>query len=168
MSLITILLIFVGLNIDTFIALLFLLRNYNYRLPIIGFGVATLILWIFGVILGKGLAFLFPDWITGFMGIILSFLSLLLFCLSLGGDNLAVYIPLVVNLSWSQIIYVGIIFEICSVLLILLGKQFVLIKPVAYLLEKYGNFGSKIVYVLAGLYIIWNSHLINHLIRIFN
>lgn len=97
-----------------------------------------------------------------------SFLSLLLFCLSLGGDNLAVYIPLVVNLSWSQIIYVGIIFEICSVLLILLGKQFVLIKPVAYLLEKYGNFGSKIVYVLAGLYIIWNSHLINHLIRIFN
>lgn len=64
-----------------------------------------------------------------------SFLSLLLFCLSLGGDNLAVYIPLVVNLSWSQIIYVGIIFEICSVLLILLGKQFVLIKPVAYLLE---------------------------------
>ena len=185
MSLITILLIFVGLNIDTFIALLFLLRNYNYRLPIIGFGVATLILWIFGVILGKGLAFLFPDWITGFMGIILifialfeqddekkttntSFLSLLLFCLSLGGDNLAVYIPLVVNLSWSQIIYVGIIFEICSVLLILLGKQFVLIKPVAGLLEKYGNFGSKIVYVLAGLYIIWNSHLINHLIRIFN
>ncbi|UNL36701.1 permease, partial [Limosilactobacillus reuteri] len=96
------------------------------------------------------------------------FFSLLLFCLSLGGDNLAVYIPWVVNLSWSQIIYVGVIFEICSVLLILLGKQFVLIKPVAYLLEKYGNFGSKIVYVLAGLYIIWNSHLINHLIRIFN
>ncbi|WP_253202420.1 hypothetical protein [Limosilactobacillus reuteri] len=76
MSLVAILLIFVGLNIDTFIALLFLLRNYNYRLPIIGFGVATLILWIFGVILGKGLAFLFPDWITGFMGIVLIFIAL--------------------------------------------------------------------------------------------
>ncbi|CUR39226.1 cadmium resistance transporter [Limosilactobacillus reuteri] len=185
MSLIAILLIFVGLNIDTFIALLFLLRNYNYRLPILGFGAATFILWILGVALGKGLAFLFPDWITGFMGIVLIFIalfeqddekkttntgffSLLLFCLSLGGDNLAVYIPWVVNLSWSQIIYVGIIFEICSVLLILLGKLFISVKPVAYLLEKYGNYGSKIVYILAGLYIIWNSHLISHLIRIFN
>ncbi|MCC4386810.1 cadmium resistance transporter [Limosilactobacillus reuteri] len=185
MSLIAILLIFVGLNIDTFIALLFLLRNYNYRLPILGFGAATFILWIMGVALGKGLAFLFPDWITGFMGIVLIFIalfeqddekkttntgffSLLLFCLSLGGDNLAVYIPWVVNLSWSQIIYVGIIFEICSVLLILLGKLFISVKPVAYLLEKYGNYGSKIVYILAGLYIIWNSHLISHLIRIFN
>ena len=185
MSLIAILLIFVGLNIDTFIALLFLLRNYNYRLPILGFGAATFILWILGVALGKGLAFLFPDWITGFMGIVLIFIalfeqddekkttntgffSLLLFCLSLGGDNLAVYIPWVVNISWSQIIYVGIIFEICSVLLILLGKLFISVKPVAYLLEKYGNYGSKIVYILAGLYIIWNSHLISHLIRIFN
>lgn len=185
MSLIAILLIFVGLNIDTFIALLFLLRNYNYRLPILGFGAATFILWILGVALGKGLAFLFPDWITGFMGIVLIFIalfeqddekkttntgffSLLLFCLSLGGDNLDVYIPWVVNLSWSQIIYVGIIFEICSVLLILLGKLFISVKPVAYLLEKYGNYGSKIVYILAGLYIIWNSHLISHLIRIFN
>ena len=185
MSLIAILLIFVGLNIDTFIALLFLLRNYNYRLPILGFGTATLILWILGVVLGKGLAFLFPDWITGFMGIVLIFIalfeqddekkttnagffSLFLFCLSLGGDNLAVYIPWVVSLSWSQIVYVGVIFEICSVLLILLGKLFVSIKPVARLLEKYGNYGSKIIYVLAGLYIIWNSHLISHLIRIFN
>ena len=185
MSLIAILLIFVGLNIDTFIALLFLLRNYNYRLPILCFGAATFILWILGVALGKGLAFLFPDWITGFMGIVLIFIalfeqddekkttntgffSLLLFCLSLGGDNLAVYIPWVVNLSWSQIIYVGIIFEICSVLLILLGKLFISVKPVAYLLEKYGNYGSKIVYILAGLYIIWNSHLISHLIIIFN
>ena len=61
-----------------------------------------------------------------------------------------------------------IIFEICSVLLILLGKLFISVKPVAYLLEKYGNYGNKIVYVLAGLYIIWNSHLISHLIRIFN
>ncbi|MBD5091032.1 MAG: permease [Lactobacillus sp.] len=185
MSLIAILLIFVGLNIDTFIALLFLLRNYNYGLPILGFGAATLILWVLGVVLGKGLAFLFPDWTTGFMGIVLiftalfeqddekkttntGFFSLLLFCLSLGGDNLAVYIPWMVHLSWGQIIYVGVIFEICSALLILLGKLFVSVKPVAYLLEKYGNYGSKIVYVLVGLYIIWNSHLISHLIRIFN
>lgn len=111
MNLLAVIMIFIGLNIDTFIALLFVLRNYNYRLPIITFVTATITLWILGVVLGKGLAALFPDWITGFMGIVLIFLavfgqndddnenintgfiSLFLFCLSLGGDNLAVYIP---------------------------------------------------------------------------
>lgn len=186
MSLYAILLIFIGLNIDTFITLLFILRNYNYRIPIIGFAAATLILWVMGVVLGKGLAFLFPDWITGFMGIVLIFIaifegdddqkattstgffSILMFCLSLGGDNLAVYIPWVVNLTWGEIIYVGIVFEICSVILVLLGKLFISVKRVAYLLEKYGSYGSKLVYVIAGLYIIWESHLIDHLLKTFN
>ena len=181
MNLLAVIMIFIGLNIDTFIALLFVLRNYNYRLPISTVVTATITLWILGVVLGKGLAALFPDWITGFMGIVLIFLavfgqndddnenintgfiSLFLFCLSLGGDNLAVYIPWAVNLSWLEILQIGIIFTICSVILILLGKAIISFGPIAGLLEKYGNYGSKIVYVLAGLYIIWNSHLINHL-----
>ncbi|MBB1079409.1 cadmium resistance transporter [Limosilactobacillus sp. STM2_1] len=185
MNLVAILMIFIGLNIDTFIALLFILRNYNYRLPIIAFGMSTIVLWILGVILGKSLALLFPNWITGFMGIILiflaifgqnddnksvntNFMSLFLFCLSLGGDNLAVYIPWVVNLTWLEIVYIGIIFVACSVVLILLGKGIISVSPIAKLLEKYGNYGSKVVYVLAGLYIIWSSHLINHLWALFN
>ena len=75
MNLLAVIMIFIGLNIDTFIALLFVLRNYNYRLPIITFVTATITLWILGVVLGKGLAALFPDWITGFMGIVLIFLA---------------------------------------------------------------------------------------------
>lgn len=185
MSFFAVLIIFLGLNIDTFIALLFVLRNYNYRLPVIGFGTATIVLWALGVLLGKSLAFLFPDWITGFMGIVLIFLaifnqndeeeavntnffSLFMFCLSLGGDNLAVYIPWVVNLTWYQIIYIGVVFEICSILLILFGKLIVSSRPVAYLLEKYGNYGSKLVYILAGIYIVWSSHLITHLLGLFS
>lgn len=182
MGLSAILLIFLGLNIDTFVAMLFILRKYNYWLPIAGFGTATITLWIIGVVLGKGLAFLFPDWITGFMGVVLifiaiiegedekktastSFFSIFLFCLSLGGDNIAVYIPWVVNLSWGRIIYIGIVFEFCSVILVLLGKIIVSVKPVACLLEKYGNYGSRLIYVIAGLYIIWSSHLISHLLK---
>lgn len=180
MSLLAIVMVFIGLNIDTFIALLFVLRNYNYRLPIAGFSVATLFLWGLGVVLGKTLALLFPDWITGVMGIVLIFLavfggeddqgtvktsfsSIFLFCLSLGGDNLAVYIPWAVNLTWLEIIYIGIIFEIGAVLLILLGKLIVNARPISYLLERYGKYGSKLVYVLAGLYIIWDSKLLSHL-----
>ena len=185
MNLLTILIIFVTLNIDTFIALLFILRNYQYRLPIIAFGTTTIILWILGVILGKSLAFIFPNWVTGFMGIILIFLavfsqedgkrkvntsfsSLFLFCLSLGGDNLAVYIPWAVSLTVPEIIYITLIFTSCSVLLILLGKGITSAGLIAKLLEKYGNYGSKIVYILAGLYIIWNSHLISHIWALFN
>jgi cadmium resistance protein CadD (predicted permease) len=184
MSLFTVVMVFIGLNIDTFIALLFVLRNYNYRLPIAGFGAATLFLWGLGVLLGKTLALLFPDWITGLMGIVLillavfdsgdeqgtvktSFSSIFLFCLSLGGDNLAVYIPWVVDLSWTEILYIGIVFEVGAVLLILLGKLFVNSRPVAYLLERYGKYGSKLVYVFAGLYIIWDSKLLPHLIALF-
>lgn len=185
MSLFGIFLIFVGLNIDTFIALLFILPNYHYRLPIVGFSAATLVLWIVGVLFGKTLALFFPDWITGLMGIVLiimalinqddnttavntSFTSIFLFCLSLGGDNLAVYIPWAVNLSWPEIIYIGLVFELCAVLLIIIGKLLVSARPVAYLLEKYGNYGSKFVYIVAGLYIIWDSHLVPHLLALFN
>lgn len=185
MSLFGIFLVFIGLNIDTFIALLFILPNYNYRLPIVGFSAATLVLWILGVLFGKTLALLFPDWITGLMGIVLivmalvnqddstatvntSFTSIFLFCLSLGGDNLAVYIPWAVDLSWIEIGYIGLIFELCAVLLVIVGKLFVSARPVAYLLEKYGSYGSKLIYIVAGLYIIWDSHLIPHLLALFS
>jgi cadmium resistance protein CadD (predicted permease) len=180
MSLPTIVLAFIGLNIDTFIALLFILHNYDYRVPIWGFSAATILLWVLGVVLGKTIALLFPDWITGLMGIVLialalfgggeqqrtvkgNFSSIFLFCLSLGGDNLAVYIPWAVKLSWLNVLYIGVVFEIGAVLLIILGKQIVDARPIAYLLEKYGEYGSRGVYFLAGLYIIWSSHLFPHL-----
>lgn len=183
MSILAIIMIYIGINIDTFIALLFIMRRYSLLVPMIGFVSAELLLWFVGVGLGKTITTVFPDWITGFMGFVLLYLALrsddqemtakktgvlaiFLLCLSLGGDNLAVYIPWAGQLNLSAILLVTLVFMICSVLTVLVVKAFSRVKPVAYFLEKYGRYCTKVVYFGAGLYIILISRVIQHLLAL--
>lgn len=181
MSILAIIMIYIGINIDTFIALLFVMRRYNLFAPMVGLTSAELILWLAGVGLGKTLTTVFPDWITGFMGFVLLYLALrsddqeeikekkagtlaiFLLCLSLGGDNLAVLIPLAGTMKLSTILLVTLVFAICSLVTVLIVKWVAKFKPVAVLLEKYGSYCTKLVYLFAGIYIILSSKVIQHL-----
>lgn len=184
MSVLAIILIFIGINIDTFIALLFAARRYQLVASLVGLTAAELVLWLSGVALGKTITTVFPDWITGFMGIVLIYLALrpddqqvqqkktgamaiFLLCLSLGGDNLAVYIPWAGRLTVSQIALVTVLFTICSLITVLVVRLVARFKPIAFVLERYGNYCTNLVYLGAGIYIIWSSHLIGHLLALF-
>lgn len=184
MSIFSIIMIFIGINIDTFIALLFILKECPVPRAIVGVTLANVLLWLVGVLISKTIAYVFPDWIVGIMGFILIFLALrpagdqvtkketgimavFLLCLGLGGDNLAVFIPWAIALHSSMVLLVTLIFAIGSVLMVLVGKATIKLKPIAYLLEKYGGYGTKLVYIGAGVYITLSSRIIEHLLALF-
>lgn len=175
--------IFIGINIDTFVALLFVMRRYSLVAPILGLTLAELFLWLVGVALGKTITTVFPDWITGLMGFVLLYLAfraddeavqekktgalaIFLLCLSLGGDNLAVLIPLASQLSLPRIALVTLVFTVCSIITVFVVKLIARFKPIAVLLEKYGSYCTRIIYFCAGIYIIVASRLITHLLAL--
>ena len=88
-------------------------------------------------------------------------------CLSLGGDNLAVLIPLAGTMNFLIIILVTIVFTLCSVLTIIVARWVAKIKPLTFFLEKYGGYCTKLVYIFAGIYIILNSQVIQHILILF-
>lgn len=184
MNVLSTILIFIGVNIDTFIALLFLLKWCSLKKAIASLCLANILLWLAGAVLGKVIALVFPDWIVGFMGFILigmafrrssdetkakesSFWEIFLLCLSLGGDNLTVFIPWAVKISPEDIALVTLIFALCSALMVVIGKLTISLKPIAFLLERYGQYATRLVYLGAGIYIIISTRLIQHLLRLF-
>lgn len=184
MSMLAIIMVYVGINIDTFIALLLVIRRYSIFTPMIGFIWAEMVLWIIGVVLGKTITTIFPDWLTGLMGFVLLYLSLradnqevegarngvfkiFLLCLSLGGDNLAIYIPWAGPLHLSVILQITVVFLVSSVIAIYLIKLISNLRPLTFVLEKYGSYCTRIIYFCAGLYIIFNSQVLEHLAALF-
>ncbi|MBA1395288.1 permease, partial [Lactobacillus sp. XV13L] len=132
------------------------------------------------VLISKSVAAFFPDWITGWMGVVLIILAFLpekktstrrsdlvpifILCLSLGGDNLAVYIPLAIKMSFTQIIEIAIIFSLLAIVTVVLGKWVLKMSFLTKIIENYGSYGTNLIYIIAGIYIIYKSKLIFHLI----
>lgn len=183
MSIVSIIMIFIGINIDTFIALLFILHQCPVIKAMVGVALANVCLWLVGVVISKTVSYVFPNWIVGLMGFVLlglalrpagdsdvqkktGVLTVFTLCLGLGGDNLAVFIPLAINLKLAQISLITVIFACCSAIMVALGKLTIRWKPIARLIEKYGAYGTKMVYIGAGIYIILNSHIIEHVIAL--
>lgn len=183
MNILAIILLYIGINIDTFIALLFTMKSYSFRTIITAFVASDVILWLIGVIIGKTIVYLFPDWLTGLFGFVLLYLAfrrdgqqvttqhsglmtILLLCLSLGGDNLVVYIPWAGKMGINTIVFITVIFILCSVIATYLLRVVANIKPIAFFLEKYGTYCTRLVYFCAGLNIIYSNHVISHLVNL--
>lgn len=179
-SLVEITMTFIGLNIDTFIALLSLINKHSDKSIILGYSLANLTLWILGVLISKSIAVFFPDWITGFMGIILIILAfrpykenkiesfsdlreIFTLCFSLGGDNLSVYIPMAVKMQFMEILFISLVFIVFTFLTVLLGKLVLKINILTDIIENYGGYSTKLVYIIAGIYIVVKSKLLLHL-----
>lgn len=185
MDILGIVLLYVGINIDTFITLLFVRGKYTLRTILAGFVISDVLLWVIGVLLGKTLTILFPDWITGLFGFVLLYLAVrrdrqevstdgqktglmtvLMLCLSLGGDNLAVYIPWSSKMGIGMLALVTVIFIVCSVVATYLVNVIAKFKPFAHFLERYGNYCTRLIYLVAGIRILYSSRVINHLLML--
>lgn len=179
MNVLSIILIFIGINIDTFIALLFIIPRTNFLNAVTGFTFANLLLWLLGFVFSKTITMLFPEWITGLMGIVLIALvfkkegspqtavvgsgKIFLLCLSLGGDNLAFFIPWAVDMSVVKGFMVAGIFVICTVVTTVIGLLITRNKIVTQFFERYASYGTKLVYLCAGIYVVLSSNLLPHL-----
>jgi cadmium resistance protein CadD (predicted permease) len=74
-----------------------------------------------------------------------------------GGDNIGIYVPLFVTLTWSDKTTMVIIFLAMTVLWCMIAKYFVKHPYVASVVEKYGHIITPFVLVLLGIFILYEN-----------
>lgn len=180
MTLFTILTVFLATNLDTLVFLLLLLPKTRFIDAVWGLIWANELLWGVGSTIGKTLVTFFPKWITGILGLILIALAfkkeeptqlgtisrkkIFFTCLSLGGDNLALFIPWASQMPENALFKVAVVFAMASLTLVWLGQQFIHLRWTAQFFERYVNYGTKAVYLIAGGYVVWKSGLGHYLL----
>ncbi|WKN29382.1 CadD family cadmium resistance transporter [Apilactobacillus kunkeei] len=187
MNWLLILITFLGVNLDFFFILLLLLKKHKLGSVMMGYliGLWTLLILSFSV--GQILDRFLPEWILGLLGILPIYMALkdededakevnhkspvvitLITYLSVcAGCNLALFLPVLSTISAIQIAEVIAVLTILSILIILIIKWIGNIKVVNDLMEKYGEILTKVVYIGVGIYVLFDSGLIAHVISWF-
>ncbi|MDN5574862.1 CadD family cadmium resistance transporter [Pediococcus parvulus] len=83
-----------------------------------------------------------------------------------GADNIGIYVPFFVTLSVSGILIVLLTFTVMLTIFCYLGYLLVKVPVIAKSLEKYGRWITAAVYILLGLYIMFESGTFNKLFSI--
>lgn len=83
------------------------------------------------------------------------------------GCNLSLFLPVLSTISAVQIIEVIVVLTVLSLLIILLIKAIGNIQSINDLMEKYGEILTKVVYIGVGIYVLFDSGLITHVISWF-
>ena len=175
---------FVSVNLDFFFMLLFLLRKYNFSSVLIGYLLGIVSLLSLSYIIGFTLKLFLPLWVLGVLGFIPIFMAFndddsdqdkisssailstfLTYLSTCTGCNLSLFLPVLVNENWVQfgitLIYISCLTVIAVILIKLLEKNHF----INQIMGKYGELLTKICYISIGIYVFFDSGLINHVIH---
>ncbi|MBC6388571.1 hypothetical protein ERK14_03200 [Lactobacillus kunkeei] len=187
MNWLLILITFLGVNLDFFFILLLLLKKHKLGSVMMGYLIGLWSLLILSFSVGQILDRFLPEWVLGFLGILPIYMALkdededakevnhkspvvitLVTYLSVcAGCNLALFLPVLSIVSAIQIAEVIAVLTVLSILIILIIKWIGNIKVVNDLMEKYGEILTKVVYIGVGIYVLFDSGLIEHIISWF-
>ncbi|GAX04631.1 cadmium transporter [Secundilactobacillus pentosiphilus] len=178
---------FLSVNLDFFFMLLFLLKKYDVVKVMIGYLLGNLIMLGVSYAVGKALLIFLPEWVLGILGILpiyLAFhdddddnqdrhhrsqiLSVTLTYLSVcAGCNLSIFLPVLVGESAAHFLITLMFIGSLTILVVVVIKLIAQLPIVTSLMAKYGERLMKVCYVLIGLWVFWDSGLINHIIAFF-
>lgn len=176
---------FVAVNLDFFFILLLLLKKHRLGSVILGYLIGVLFLVTISYLAGQVLAKFLPEWLLGVLGILPIWMALhdddddakagkqhnpvitvLITYLSVcAGCNLSIFLPVLTGVSLSHFWAVLVVIGICTVIVVCLLKLFGEIPFINHFMTKYSEILMKIVYIGVGLYVFWDSGLINHLLK---
>ncbi|KRO04491.1 permease, cadmium resistance protein [Levilactobacillus paucivorans] len=83
-----------------------------------------------------------------------------------GADNVGIYVPLFTTVAPSTIPLILLTFAVMVVIFWEIGYRLACLPKVADILEKEGRYITVVVYILIGLYILWDSGTVPHLIHL--
>lgn len=83
---------------------------------------------------------------------------------SCGADNIGLFVPYFVSLTFWQLLVTLVIFIICIYILVTLGEKSAHLSFVKVFLARYGNWIMALIYIGLGCLIIWESGTIQHFI----
>lgn len=187
MNWLLILITFLGVNLDFFFILLLLLKKHKLGSVMMGYLIGLWVLLILSFSVGQILDRFLPEWILGLLGILPIYMALkdededakevnhkspvvitLVTYLSVcAGCNLALFLPVLSTISAIQILEVIAVLTILSILIILAIRWIGNIKVINDLMEKYGEILTKVVYIGVGIYVLFDSGLVAHIISWF-
>ncbi|AUJ30719.1 cadmium resistance transporter [Liquorilactobacillus hordei] len=178
---------FISVNLDFFFMLIFLLKKFELLKVLLGYLLGTLILLTISYFMGRILSAFVPEWVLGVLGILPIYmalhdddddekvtahksqiLSVLITYLSVcAGCNLSIFLPVLVGEELTSFLITLIFIGSLTVLTVFLIKLVSDIPIVSEIMESHGEKLMKVCYILIGLYVFWDSGLINHLIALF-
>lgn len=90
-------------------------------------------------------------------------LSVMMFTVANGADNIGVYMPLFAAYSVAQLIVAIIIFAVMTALWCFLGNLLATVPSLKSIIQKYKHIAIPVVFILLGIYIIAESGLVSAL-----
>lgn len=184
--------LFISVNLDFFIVLLFLLKKYSLKSNVIGYELGMLIVFFISALAGQLIQTLIPAWAIGFLGLIPIFMGIksesdeneednvkssnkssflavmLVYLISCGADNIAVYVPVLSTLSLTSIGLTAVYFVILSGISVWIAYSISNLPPIVKIFERWGARLSRIIYILIGLFVIFDTDLIQKIMSLFS
>jgi cadmium resistance protein CadD (predicted permease) len=184
MNWLIILITFMGVNLDFFFILLLLLRKLALQEVIVGYLLGLWILLAVSFFAGHLLETFFAEWMLGLLGILPIYMALhdnddqsqhvttnspiittLVTYLSIcAGCNLSILLPVLTPVKLRDFGLILVILSVLSIVIILGIQRLSDNGFVNRIMDHYGEIMTKVVYIGVGLYVFWDSGLINHLL----
>ena len=176
---------FVGVNLDFFVILPFLLKKYRLSQVLLGYLLGNIFLLSVSYLVGQSLALFLPEWILGGLGFLPIYLALrkdddddsqktttkspilivLITYLSVcSGCNLAIFLPILVGKTWTQFAFTLVFIASLTIVAVLAIALLNHSKYVTQIIDHYGEKLMRACYLLIGLYVLFDSGFISHII----
>lgn len=175
---------FLGLNIDFFFMLLFLLKKYNVVEVLVGYLVGVMLLLVGSYLVGATLGIFLPEWLLGLLGILPIYMAfhdndddnapkwhkqpiitvLLTYLSVCSGCVLAIFLPILIGKSIRELLLTILVIAVLTAPIVFIIKLILTTKTIVKLMNRYGEIMMKICYILIGLYVFWDSGLIHHVL----
>lgn len=182
--------LFIGVNLDFFVILLFLLQKYSYKDNLIGYELGMVIVFGISALAGQIIQSFIPAWSIGLLGIIPIYMGikgeeddndndekhksnkgviavLLMYLVSCGADNIAVYVPVLATMTVTNILITLVYFILLTAISLTLAYFFGQILIIKNVFKRFGEPLSRIIYVLIGLFVMVDTGLVNQIVNLF-
>lgn len=182
--------LFIGVNLDFFVILLFLLQKYSYKDNLIGYELGMVIVFGISALAGQIIQSFIPEWSIGLLGIIPIYMGikgeeddndndekhksnkgviavLLMYLVSCGADNIAVYVPVLATMTVTNILITLVYFILLTAISLTLAYFFGQIPIIKNVFKRFGEPLSRIIYVLIGIFVMVDTGLVNQIVNLF-
>lgn len=182
--------LFIGVNLDFFVILLFLLQKYSYKDNLIGYELGMVIVFSISALAGQIIQSFIPEWSIGLLGLIPIYMGikgeddddnnnekhqsnkgviavLLMYLVSCGADNIAVYVPVLATMPVTSIVLTVIYFIFLTAVFLTLAYFFGQIPIIKNIFERFGEPLSRIIYIFIGIFVMIDTGLFQQIMNLF-
>ncbi|MFL1695470.1 cadmium resistance transporter [Weissella kandleri] len=180
--------LFIGGDLDFFVILISMIKKYKFKNTLIGYILGVVLMFVISATAGQFIQRVLPMWSIGLLGFVPIYFGirkeekelkkqktdrsslkiLLIYLAACGVDNLALFTPVLANLTIYQCIISGFFLVLLALITTTLAYYAGKIKIVELLFLKYGDGLIRLIYIGIGIFVMVDTGLISKVISLFN